>query len=60
MKRMKASEWPERLKHLQQSYKHGKNHKTSPFILEGCDLKTAKFVGGYSEFKELVGTKYQV
>ncbi|CAG8578861.1 15030_t:CDS:2, partial [Acaulospora morrowiae] len=51
--------WSERVKYLQSKISNSSNHKTSPFVYEGCNEKDYKFIGGYSDFVSFVRAKHQ-
>ncbi|CAG8450027.1 3697_t:CDS:2 [Acaulospora colombiana] len=51
--------WGERVKYLQSKIKNSDNHRTSPFVYEGCHEKDYKFIGGYTDFASFVRARYQ-
>ncbi|KAF9158760.1 hypothetical protein DFQ26_007279 [Actinomortierella ambigua] len=44
------AEWRERLESLNKEVPGSQDHKTSPFIWEGCSGKPLRFIGGYDNY----------
>ncbi|ORZ22393.1 hypothetical protein BCR42DRAFT_487957 [Absidia repens] len=51
-------QWPERSSELRKEF--NTQHRTSPFIYEGCSAGQQNVVGGYSEFAKLIKATYKV
>ncbi|KAI8074475.1 hypothetical protein BC940DRAFT_288331 [Gongronella butleri] len=50
--------WPERSMELRKSF--DTDHRTSPFIYEGCASENQRVVGGYSEFARHIKANYKL
>ncbi|KAI8972024.1 hypothetical protein BDF20DRAFT_915762 [Mycotypha africana] len=51
-------QWKERAEELQQEF--ATDHKTSPFIYEGCSTENQTLIGGYTDFAKRVKETYRL
>ncbi|CAO3618353.1 unnamed protein product [Cunninghamella blakesleeana] len=51
-------QWPERSMELRKEF--ATQHRTSPFIYEGCHAGSQKVVGGYSDFAKIIKDNYKL
>ncbi|KAK9765792.1 hypothetical protein K7432_005579 [Basidiobolus ranarum] len=52
------SQWNDRIQQLKEKVPGSQEHRTSPFIYEGCST-TLKFIGGYTDFFKLVQERHK-
>ncbi|ORX51704.1 hypothetical protein DM01DRAFT_1408642 [Hesseltinella vesiculosa] len=50
--------WPERSMELRKNF--STDHRTSPFIYEGCGSENQKVIGGYTDFARILKATYKM
>ncbi|KAF9429447.1 hypothetical protein BGZ76_001277, partial [Entomortierella beljakovae] len=53
-------EWDDRIKELAKEVPGAQDHRTSPFVWEGCPGKPIQFIGGYDNFRSFVRQKHKL
>ncbi|SAM04862.1 hypothetical protein [Absidia glauca] len=51
-------QWPERSQELRKEF--NTQHRTSPFIYEGCSAGEQNVIGGYSDFATILKANYKM
>ncbi|ORX94053.1 hypothetical protein K493DRAFT_408141 [Basidiobolus meristosporus CBS 931.73] len=57
VKATERAQWSERIQQLKKEIPGSQEHRTSPFIYEGCST-TLRFIGGYTDFFNLARERH--